>query len=302
MVPDATPRSYYGLPVISQPVWKSRDIAGYFFLGGLAGASSTLALGAQLTGRPGLARSSRLAAAGAIGLSAAALVHDLGRPERFYNMLRVFKPTSPMSVGSWLLAAYGPMAVTAAGTAATGLRPGLGTAASAGAALLGPAVASYTGVLVSDTAVPAWHEGHRHMPYLFASSAASAAGGLGLVAAPRRDNGPARRMGVAGAAGELALFRIMRQSMGRAGRAYTEGRAHRWTRRAETLTLAGLVGAAVGARRSRVAAALSGSALLAGSACTRWAVFEAGLQSARDPDDTVIPQRERLRRRPGPDG
>ena len=302
MVPEVAPRSYYGLPVINQPVWRSPDIPGYFFLGGLAGASSALGLGAQLTGRPGLARTSKLAAAGAVGLSAAALIHDLGRPGRFYNMLRVFKPTSPISVGSWLLAAYGPMAFTAAGSAATGLLPSLGTAASAGAALLGPAVATYTGVLVSDTAVPAWHEGHLHMPYLFASSAAAAAGGLGLVAAPRGDNAPARRMGVAGAAGEVALARLMRRRMGEAGRAYTEGRALRWMRMAEALSTGGLVGAAMGARRSRLAAVLSGSALVAGSACTRWAVFEAGLQSARDPAYTVTPQRERRLRRAGPGG
>ncbi len=73
-----------------------------------------LAAGAQLRGRPDLARATKLGAAGAIGVSAAALVHDLGRPARFVNMLRVFKPSSPMSVGSWLLAAYGPAAGTAA--------------------------------------------------------------------------------------------------------------------------------------------------------------------------------------------
>ena len=302
VVPEAEPRSYYGLPVINQPVWKSPDIPGYLFLGGLAGASSALGLGAQVTGRPGLARSAKLAAAGALGLSVTALVHDLGRPGRFYNMLRVFKPTSPMSVGSWLLGAYGPMAVAAAGSAATGLLPTAGTAASVGAAVLGPAVATYTGVLISDTAVPAWHEGHRHLPHLFASSAAAAAGGLGLMVAPLRDNEPARRTGMAGAAGEIALSRLMRRSVGMAGRAYEEGTAGRWTHLAEALSLSGVVGAAVSARRSRLGAALSGAALVAGSACTRWAVFEAGLQSARDPAFTVTPQRERRRPRPGPDG
>ena len=302
MVPEAEFRSYYGKPVINEPVWQSPDIPGYLYLGGLAGASSALGLGAQLTGRPGLARPAKAAAAAAAGLSLAALVHDLGRPGRFYNMLRVFKPTSPMSVGSWLLAGYVPLAFVSAGTAVTGLMPAVGTAASAGAALLGPAVASYTAVLISDTAVPAWHEGHRHMPYLFVSSAASAAGGFGLLAAPRRQNGPARRLGMAGAAGELLLANAMEKQMGMAGRAYKEGRAHRWMRAAEALTVAGLLGAGAGARRSRLAAVVSGAALLAGSAFTRWGVFEAGLQSARDPAHTVIPQRERLRRRPAPGG
>jgi formate-dependent nitrite reductase membrane component NrfD len=82
MVPDATPTSYYGQPVLHRPTWQARDIAGYFFLGGLAGASSAVAAGAQLTGRPGLARTAKVGAAGAAGLSIAALVHDLGRPAR----------------------------------------------------------------------------------------------------------------------------------------------------------------------------------------------------------------------------
>ncbi len=90
------------------PVWKARDIAGYLFLGGLAGASSLLAAGAELSGRPGLARASKVASTVAVALAGAALVHDLGRPDRFVNMLRVMKPSSPMSVGSWLLVAYSP--------------------------------------------------------------------------------------------------------------------------------------------------------------------------------------------------
>ena len=105
---DDGPRSYYGLPVIKKPVWEAREIAGYLFLGGLAGASSAVALGVELTGRPRLARGAKAAAAGAAALSLAALVKDLGRPARFLNMMRVFKPTSPMSVGTWILSAYAP--------------------------------------------------------------------------------------------------------------------------------------------------------------------------------------------------
>ncbi len=116
MVPEAEFSSYYGRPVVKEPTWAPLDIAGYLFLGGLAGASSTLAAGAQLSGRPGLARPLKLGAVGAISLSLVALVHDLGRPARFLNMLRVFKPTSPMSVGVWILSAYAP----AAGAAALG--------------------------------------------------------------------------------------------------------------------------------------------------------------------------------------
>ncbi|MBI0375633.1 polysulfide reductase NrfD, partial [Streptomyces albiflaviniger] len=139
MVPRAEFTSYYGRPVLNPPTWRPLDIAGYFFLGGLAGAGSVLAAGAGLTGRPVMARALKVSSIAALTGSTAALIHDLGRPGRFANMLRVFKPTSPMSMGSWLLAAYGPMAGAAAASDLTGRLPRAGRAATVGAALLGPA-------------------------------------------------------------------------------------------------------------------------------------------------------------------
>ncbi|MEU0222623.1 NrfD/PsrC family molybdoenzyme membrane anchor subunit, partial [Streptomyces sp. NPDC006265] len=166
-----------------KPTWKPLDIAGYLYLGGLAGASSLLAAGGQATGRPALARAAKVGAAGAITASLAALVHDLGRPARFLNMLRVFKPTSPMSVGSWLLAGYAPLTVVAAATDVAHRHRLVGSTATAAAAVLGPVVTTYTAVLISDTAVPSWHEGYREMPFVFAGSGATAAAGLALVCA-----------------------------------------------------------------------------------------------------------------------
>ncbi|MFZ1997547.1 MAG: NrfD/PsrC family molybdoenzyme membrane anchor subunit, partial [Solirubrobacteraceae bacterium] len=136
--------SYYGNSIINPPVWAERDIAGYLFAGGLAGTSSLLATGADLTGRPRLARRAKLCATTAIGASLAALINDLGRPARFLNMLRVFKPTSPMSVGVWILSAYAPLNLASTASELTGIAPRAGRAAGAGAGLLGPAVASYT--------------------------------------------------------------------------------------------------------------------------------------------------------------
>jgi hypothetical protein len=300
MVPDATFTSYYGQPIINAPVWKAPDIAGYLFLGGLAGASSVVALGASLIDSSGLARVAKVGAAGAISLGAAGLVHDLGRPERFVNMLRVFKPTSPMSVGSWLLAAYGPAAAASAGSAMTGFLPGVGTAATVGAAALGPFVSTYTAALISDTSVPAWHAGHREMPYLFAGSSLSAAGGLGLLAAPIGDVGPARVAALVGATGEIAAARLMQQRLGEVAEPYQSGKGGRLMRAAEALTVAGVVGAVVGGR-SRLTR-IAGMAMLAGSALTRFGVFEAGMASARDPKYTVKPQRERLRTEPVVEG
>jgi formate-dependent nitrite reductase membrane component NrfD len=295
MVPEAEFSSYYGRPIVKEPTWAALDIAGYLFLGGLAGASSALAAGAQLSGRPGLARPLKLGALGAISLSLVALVHDLGRPARFLNMLRVFKPTSPMSVGVWILSAYAP----AAGAAALvelvplGRLTPLGKLGTAGAALLGPAVASYTGVLISNTATPAWHEGHREMPFVFVASAASAAAGLGLLGAPLQENAPARRLAVIGALTEITAVRLLERRVGIVAETYHRGRAGTLMRAAEALTLVGVAGALKSGHRSRFGAAVSGAALLAASACARFGIFEAGLASSRDPKYTVTTQRER---------
>jgi len=299
MVPDAEFTSYYGRPVIREPAWGVPDVPGYLFLGGLAGASSVLAAGAQQSGYGELARVAKVAALGAISLSAVALVHDLGRPSRFVNMLRVFKPSSPMSVGSWLLAAYGPVAGAAAVSEVTGILPKAGRAATVGAAVLGPAIATYTAALICDTAVPAWHEGYREMPYVFAGSAASAAGGLGLLATHPDHAEPARELAVLGAAVELIAKRQLlariaggsdEQSL---AEPYETGTTGAILRLAEFLTAGGLAGALLG-RHSRLVSALSGASLVAASALTRFGIFKAGMASARDPKYTIVPQRRRL--------
>ncbi|MCW2657061.1 MAG: nrfD, partial [Jatrophihabitans sp.] len=211
VVPDAKFSSYYGRPVLKAAPWE-KDIPAYLFLGGLAAGSSLLAAGADVTNRPALRRSGRLGALGAITLSLAALVHDLGKPSRFLNMLRVAKPTSPMSMGTWILSLYGPAAGIAGAAELVALAPRwidrllprwarwlltvLSTPAGLSAAAIAPAVASYTSVLLADTATPSWHEARRELPFVFVGSAAAASGGLGLLAAPLAEAGPARRLAV----------------------------------------------------------------------------------------------------------
>ncbi len=316
MVPEAGFGSYYGRPVLKPPTWEPRNIASYLFLGGLAGASSTLAAGAELTGRARLARAGKVTALGALGGSLYVLIADLGRPGRFLNMLRVCKVTSPMSIGSWLLAAYGPPAGVAAVTAATGLFPGLGRAATLGAGLLGPAVATYTGALIANTAVPVWHEAHREMPILFAGSALASASGMGLLAAPLAESGPAGRAALLGAATEVIATGLMKRRLGPVAEPLKRGKGGLLLRAGEALIVAGAVAGALapmldgarggggrrrrggrrGAGSGRVVAALAGAALLAGSACTRFGISYAGGDSARDPKYTVEPQRARLSR------
>jgi formate-dependent nitrite reductase membrane component NrfD len=304
MVPRAEFTSYYGKPVIKAPVWESPDIPGYLFLGGLAGGSSLLAAGADLTRRPGLARACKTGAIAAASVSMAALVRDLGRPARFANMLRVFKVTSPMSVGSWILAAYVPAAGAAALSALTGRMPRTGAAATAGAALLAPALATYTAALVSDTAVPAWHDGYPEMPFIFTGSGAMAAGGLGLLGtsvlgASAGEAVPARNLALLGAAMESAAMRRMTRRLTLTAEPFATGRAGKYVKAAKILAGLGAAGTVASAfplpvRARRAVAAVSGVALVAGSACTRWGIFHAGVASAEDPKYTVIPQRERL--------
>ena len=303
MVPDATFTSYYGKPIINRPVWESPDIPGYLYLGGLAGASSLLAAGAQVTKRPGLAKVSKVGALAAIGLGAVGLVHDLGRPGRFVNMLRTFKPTSPMSVGSWLLSAYGPAAGVAAFSSVTGLFPQLGLAGTAGAAAVGPGIAAYTAALISDTAVPAWHDGYREMPFVFVGSAATAAAGMGLVAAPLHEIAPARKMAVLGVAMELAASQRMEHRLGMVAEPYKKGnRGAYYLRAGQVFSALGVLGSVFGGGDRRITRA-AGASLLTASLCTRWGIFHAGLASADDPKYTVVPQRERLQQgqlvRPG---
>jgi formate-dependent nitrite reductase membrane component NrfD len=296
MVPPAEPVSYYGLPVLNRPVWEARDIAGYLFAGGLSGASSVIGAAASAAGMPSLARASKVTSLVGITASMGLLVHDLGRPERFLNMLRVVKPTSPMSVGTWILTAYGPAAGVAAASAVTGRLPWVGAVATGAAAVTGPAVAAYTAVLLADTAVPAWHETHRELPFVFVGSAALAASGAGLVLAPRAETAPLRRVVALAAATELVASRRM-EGHGLVSEPFHTGRAGTLLRAAKVLTVGGTAVATTLAGRSRPAAVVAGAALLAASALTRFGVFAAGVASTEDPKYVVVPQRERLEAR-----
>ncbi|MEV0399416.1 NrfD/PsrC family molybdoenzyme membrane anchor subunit [Actinoallomurus sp. NPDC050550] len=298
MVPRAEFRSYYGRPVLKKPRWKAPHMPAYLYLGGLSGASSTMAALADATGRPRLALTGRLTAAAAGTAGAGLLIAELGRPERFLNMLRVFKPTSPMSVGSWVLAGQGGFTMAAAASAVTGIAPSLGRAAGMASAVTGPIVATYTGVLLADTAVPAWHEAYRHLPLLFTGSSLASGGAIGMIATPRGEAGPARRMALLGAGLELAAAGALERGVGMRERPelisepYRIGRAGVLMRCGRALTAAGAAGT-LAAGRSRLAGVLAGLSLTGGALCTRFAVLYAGHTSAEDPKYTVVPQRER---------
>ncbi|WP_147104938.1 NrfD/PsrC family molybdoenzyme membrane anchor subunit [Nesterenkonia populi] len=301
--------SYYGRPVVKAPPWGD-EIAGYLFLGGLAGGSSLLSAGAQLTGKPILQRNARIISLGAAGLGTAALIHDLGRPERFLYMLRTFKPTSPMSMGSWLLSSFS----TAAGVTAAvevdrlsryrlplgpgrRLLHGMEGPAEAGTALLAAPLASYTGALLADTAVPTWNAGRDELPFLFASSASLAASGAALVSTPTAQTQPARALSAVAGVGEVISMKVMKKRMHPAeAEPLEKGAAGTMLKWAERLTVAGAVGSVLlGGRRAPAAA--SGLLMLGGSALTRLGILRAGIASAEDPRHTVEPQKARLQAR-----
>lgn len=312
VVPDAQVQdydSYYGRPVVKAPPWE-KEIAAYLFLGGVAGGSGLLALGAQLSGHETLRRNCRLGALAAAGTGSVALIGDLGRPERFLHMLRTIKPTSPMSLGSWVLATFS----TAAGVAAaaevdrlTGSSLPLGPlrrvlnavepAAGVAAGLLGAPLAGYTAVLLSDTAMPTWNAAREDLPFVFVSSASLAAGGLAMVTTGVSEARPARYLAVLGVAGDLIAQRVMNKRMDPvAAEPLHQGRPGRLLKWSERLLVAGGLGALLGGRW-RSTAVVSGLALLGASACTRFGVFYAGLDSAKDPRYTIEPQRRRLEAR-----
>ena len=166
--------SYYDQPLLKPPVW-TWEVPTYFFVGGAAGAAAVLAAAAQLSGEERkLVRDARWIAAIGATLSTPLLIADLGRPERFLNMLRVFKPQSPMSVGAWTVAVFGTT------SAAAVLAPGKSVRDffAALSALTGLSMATYTGVLLGVTAIPVWQEHARVLPVHFGASALGAAASL----------------------------------------------------------------------------------------------------------------------------
>jgi formate-dependent nitrite reductase membrane component NrfD len=288
--------SYYGRPVVKEPVWKP-EIPAYLFTGGIAGGCSLLHGFARVAGYERLAKTALYVGAVADVVSPALLISDLGRPERFLNMLRVFKVTSPMSVGSWILFVSGGTSNTAAVLELTGrLRP-VKWAAELVSFVAGAPLTTYTGTLLADTAIPVWHEARRELPWLFGASAAASAGAATALLLPPEEAGPARRLAVAGAAAELGVMGTMQQRLGFVGEVYNRGAAGKLARASKLLTATGAAFLATRGRRSRGAAVTGSALVLAGELALRWSVFRAGFQSARDPRYTVRPQKERLQQR-----
>jgi formate-dependent nitrite reductase membrane component NrfD len=282
---------YYGLPALKEPVWIS-TIPTYFYVGGVAGASLALAAAVELAPHDEamrvLSRRCRVVALVGIVASSGLLVADLGRPERFLHMLRVFRPTSPMSVGSWVLVAAG-------GVTTLSFLPGIaGRACTMVGGLLGAPLAGYTAVLLANTAVPLWSATRRTLPILFVASAVTAAASLlELLPSSPREARVVRRFGLVGKLAELVATELVSRDASRVhrvGAPLRSGLAGSLFRSAKLLTLASAALSII-PRRGRATRAVSGVLGTLGAIAVRFAIFHAGKSSARDAQATFSAQR-----------
>jgi formate-dependent nitrite reductase membrane component NrfD len=292
--PGETP-TYYGVSVLKQPVW-IWTTAAYFYAGGLAGMSATLGSAVQLLGgremRSLVTKTRWIASAGA-AISTGLLIQDLGRPERFLHMLRVFKLTSPMSMGSWILSAFS----TAAGASAVVpygpriFRPLAGVFGIL-AGLLGLPLAAYTGVLLVQTAVPLW-KNRLWSVLALCSGTAAASSFLDLLPLNAKEARAIQIFGLIGECGELLVANEIEKEASRVQRVagpLRDGLTGFLWQSAKVLTVASaVVSIAPGhSRKKRIAGGLLGTAA---GICVRFAYFFAGKRSARDPRATFEQQR-----------
>ncbi len=280
---------YYGLPLLKRPVW-TWEVPVYFFTGGAAGAAAVIAAVARAAGAPDLARDARWVAAVGGAVSPALLVSDLGRPERFLHMLRVFKPQSAMSVGAWTLVAFSTAAGARAFADLVGSRNGDGpdpdrtplpvrvieNASEVLAAATGTVMASYTGVLVGATAIPVWNRSVEVLPIHFAASGLASA--VALLELRGHRHRALQALGIAAAAVETAVGAVHETSAERVYEPLKRGQSGAIVRTGGVLS--GPVPLLLRLMGARKAAAVSS---LVGSLLTRFGWIEAGKASADDP-------------------
>ena len=300
-LPEPSPEdpTYYDRPILKAPVWKLQYIPTYYYVGGLAGASLALGAAAQLDPteelNPLIRRCHWIGIIGS-SIGAALLIADLGLPTRFLYMLRVFRPTSAMNMGAWLLAIAPTAAVTAGLFARSeyGLLRSIGEKSGYVAGIFGIGLATYTGVLVAESAIPFWQNSRRGLPLLFGASAVASAGSMfDLLPVQGRGAGVARIYGIAGRVAEIAAARLTEhevKSVPHVGKPLESGLTAWMWRGAELMTAVSLVVALLPnqTRRRQVVAGVLGTA---GSLLMRYAVHQCGVRSSRDPKASFRNQR-----------
>jgi len=274
--------TYYGKPVLKEPVW-IWSVPVYFYAGGAAGAALALGSVIQVRGdeelRP-LVNACRWTGMTGIIAGSILLIVDLGRPERFHHMLRVLNPKSPLSIGSWILAAGGSTA-----GAAIALPRRLGDLAGLAAGIVGIPLAGYTGVLLCNSAIPVWKSAQRSLPALFVASAvASCAAIFECINLSPKAERLVRNFGLIGKSAELLCMKAVESELdltpptlgslrnGLSGALWTASKVMT----AVSLLATILPGGSKMRRSAGVVGTLAGLGL-------RFAVYYAGITSSRNP-------------------
>ena len=275
-------------PFIHAPVW-SWEVPLYFWFGGMASGSAFVALACDMAGDRRSAAIARRVALGAVSPAPVLLIGDLGRPDRFLNMMRVFKPRSPMNMGAWCLLAFSGSSAAAVG--ADLLRqPRAARALGALTSLFGSYLGSYTGVLLACTAVPVWARSRVILGPAFVATATAtgaAATRLTLAASGLPDGHPTRRalgtLETASMLSELALSAVGERQLGDAAEALRRGRPGAFFRTAKSLVVLGLSLRVVARRRMGPREHdLASIMYLAAGLAFRFAWVSAGKASASD--------------------
>ncbi len=286
-----TTPSYYGLPLLKEPTW-TWEVPAYFFVGGAAGAAAVVGAVARRCAdgddRAAIVTHARwIAGAGGIA-SGALLTADLGRPERFLNMLRVFKLRSPMSVGAWTLTAFSTAAGAAAFADVASRQLGgsvpvsiVGDAAEILAAATGLVMTTYTGVLIGATAIPVWNRHAGLLPVHFAASGLGSA--VSLLEMAGHDSPALNALGMLAAAAETATGAIVERDDNPASAPLKHAASGLVTRTGGVLSGPLPLALRIVGMRSRSARRAASMLTLAGALLTRIGWWAAGSASARDP-------------------
>ena len=293
--------TYYGRPQLKSAPFNNWVVGGYIFLAGVSGAAMLISGVAEATrGRraSGMARHGRYLSLLAPTVGAALLVYDLHTPKRFYNMLRIAKKTSPMSIGTWILLAFSGAAFTSAGAQFTADRLGrapwlrwIARAAHVPAALAGTGLCSYTASLLASTSTPLWAAAPRMLALRFAaSSIAAGAAALRLFERSSANRRSLDQIALAALAAEFAGSTVSHQIYRQRGVEEALDGSWGWVERLG-VNAAGVMlpaaahaaGLALGAPLTRRSGDIASLAILGGSLLLRVAIMSAGDRSADDP-------------------
>lgn len=269
---EMPPLEQVGHGMMKPPVW-TWEVPLYFWFGGIASGAAFVGLACDLAGDHKSAKVARLVSLGALGPCPPLLIMDLGRPARFFNMLRIFKTRSPMSMGAWALSVFGGIGAAAVGADLV-KQDKAARVAGALNAIVGGYLGSYTGVLLASTAVPVWARSRLFLGPIFVCTATATGAAAVRLVCVNADESTHRALGHVQAVAmgtEMVLSEINERRLKE--HAVHSGKM-KWAKR--------LVQAGLAAQASRRTGPLPSLLYLTAGLLFRYAWVEAGPPSARD--------------------